>query len=386
MSALACFLYDVGYEVIGCDYSNDFDFNKGLKSRNIMIEDFNKAELGNYIYIISNAYGPENAFVEKIIKSKTQYFYYHDFISTLPGIHIAISGTHGKTTTTKMIVDMLDEEKIGYIIGSGQGGGVKNYKYLIYEACEYKEHFLAYHPEYLIITNIDYDHPDYYHSLKEVCDAFTKLSNNSKNVISSKSIDYKILEKNESGYKITIDNDIYELPFYGDHMIDNFICAESLLKKLGYSNQMIKAKIKNISLPIRRMEEYKKNSSIIVFDYAHHPTEIEALYFSLHQKYPNYLLSVFFEPHTYSRTIAYIDNFKKALSLFDEVYIKDVFASAREKYNNEVQKVIDEKFSMFKKYEKYQLKSLDFDKKIVYIFLGAGTIYKDAITNIMKMG
>lgn len=396
MSALACMLHDLGHTVMGSDYESDYDFNDGLKKRKIKVFNFNETniEANNHlnkaneekcIYIISSAYDANFIETKKIIELNKEYYYYHEFISMLPGIHIAVSGTHGKTTTTKMIVDMLDEEEVSCIIGSGYGKGVKDYKYLIYEACEYKEHFLAYNPDYLIITNIDYDHPDYYDSLESVNKAFEKLKTKSKFVITKDLVNYQIIEKNELGFKIQIENEIYNLPFYGEHMIDNFICVYQLLKIFGYDSMKINEKIKNISLPTRRMQEYKVGEAVVIFDYAHHPTEISSVHQAIKHKYPDAFVTVFFEPHTYSRTIAYLDEFVKVLSMFDKVYIKDVFSSRREKKNQELQAGIDEAFNSFLKYDKNILKKIDLNNQNIYVFLGAGTIYQDALTEIMKM-
>ena len=156
MSALACMLYDLGHEVIGSDVSKNFGFEEGLQKRNIKVLEFNDNNIKpEYVYIIGNAYKEDFIEVKEIKKHGYEYYYYHDFISKLDGFHIAISGTHGKSTTTKMIVDMLSEEPISYIIGTGEGKGKKDYKYLIYEACEYQDHFLAYHPDILVINNIE---------------------------------------------------------------------------------------------------------------------------------------------------------------------------------------------------------------------------------------
>ena len=108
---------------MGSDYESDYDFNDGLKKRKIKVFNFaeanietnhhlNKANEEKCIYIISSAYDANFIETKKIIELNKEYYYYHEFISMLPGIHIAVSGTHGKTTTTKMLVDMLDDEKI----------------------------------------------------------------------------------------------------------------------------------------------------------------------------------------------------------------------------------------------------------------------------------
>ena len=306
MSALACMLYDLGHEVIGSDVLKNFGFEEGLLKRNIKIFDFNISNIKpDYVYIIGNAYKEDFVEVKEIKKYDYEYYYYHDFISKLDGFHIAISGTHGKTTTTKMIADMLKDEPISYLIGTGEGKGKKDYKYLIYEACEYQDHFLAYHPDILVINNIELDHPDYFNSINDVYNSFIKLSKQAKKVVinvnekitkdehficygvDNSEYIYRIVEENKNGYILEINGEIFTIPFFGKHMINNFLSAYVVLKTIGYSDDYIKERIGFIKLPKRRMEEEKIGEQIIIQDYAHHPTEIKSLYDSISQKYPN---------------------------------------------------------------------------------------------------
>ena len=138
---------------------------------------------------------------------------------------------------------MLDKEDIAFVIGSGYGGATKNYKYLIYEACEYQDHFLAYKPDILVINNIELDHPDYFNSINDVYNSFIKLGKQAKKVVLNNNIllpkkdnyvyygnsnceyNYRIIEENQEGFIIEINGEIFELPFYGKHMIDNFLSA-----------------------------------------------------------------------------------------------------------------------------------------------------------------
>lgn len=393
MSALASMLNDLGHEIVGSDLEENFGFELGIKKRNIKILPFNfKNITAEYIYIISNAYGEEHEEVKVIKEKGYKHYYYHEFIASLKGIHIAISGTHGKTTTTKMIVDLLKDEKIAYIIGDGTGGAVKDYKYLIYEACEYKDHFLSYKPDVLVVNKVELDHPDYFDSVDKVFDSFNKLTKQSKVVISKNSnlikkrhnfitfgsddSDYQIrvIEETNQGFIIEINTEQFFLPFCGYHMIDNFVSAYIVLKKLGYNNGFIKENMKNIKLPRRRLEEEKFENQIIVKDYAHHPTEIKAVYDALRQKYHNKEMVVFFQPHTYTRTLALKTSFIKALDCFNEVYVFPTFTSSRENFDDNLQKQVDEIFKGYKKAKDLDEIIVDKSSKI-YIFLGAGNIH-----------
>ena len=401
MTSLACVLHDLGNYVIGSDKEENFGFEEGIYNRNIKTLNFNKDNIKKgYTYIISNAYHDENEEVLKIKELGCKYYYYHEFISKMKGIHIAVSGTHGKTTTTKMIVDMLKDEKIAYIIGDGTGGAVKDYKYLIYEACEYQDHFLIYKPDLLVVNKIELDHPDYFNSVEQVYSSFEKLTKQSKNVIikndnglkiknnfityglSEADYQYKIIEENTDGFIVEIKGlttDRITLPFCGYHMIDNFISSYIVLKKLGFTSDFIKSKIKNIILPKRRMEEEIFKKQIIVKDYAHHPTEIKALYDALRQKYPKKEMVVFFQPHTYTRTLSLKNAFLNALDCFDKVYVFPTFSSAREKIDLDLQAQVNEVFRKYHNVVDFSEIGVDKTSKI-YIFLGAGALYKHVET------
>lgn len=404
MSSLASVLHDLGYYVMGSDKDDDFGFEEGIYKRNIKVVNFDEKNIKKgYTYIIGNAYHDENPEVKKIKELHCKYYYYQDYIASMKGIHIAVSGTHGKTTTTKMIVDLLKNEKIAYIIGDGTGGAVADYKYLIYEACEYQDHFLSYKPEILVVNNIELDHPDYFSSLEQVYSSFEKMINNSKNIIMNSNIgikkkdnfilyglgevyDYQIVEESKDGFVITIkeceNQEIFKLPFCGKHMIDNFMKAYLVLRKLGYTIEFIKRNIINLRLPKRRMEEEIFKKQIIVKDYAHHPTEIKALYDSLSQKYPKKKLIVFFQPHTYSRTLSLSNGFINALNCFDEVYIFPTFSSAREKIDDELQKQVNEVFKKYNSCDNIEKIKID-NRPNVYVFLGAGELYKQ-VNNFKK--
>ena len=331
MSALACYLYDLGNIVIGSDYNETFDFERGVIKRNIQGFTFSKNNLDpNYIYIIGNAYRLENEEVQEIIKNGYKYYYYHEYISTLPGTKIAVCGTHGKTTTSYFLKELLKDEDIACIIGDGTGYAKKNYKYLIFEACEYQDHFLSYRPDILLITN------------------------------------------NYS--KVNINNNEFIINIPGIHNLYNFLLCYKTLKLLGFTDEYIKNRANKLNLPTRRMQEYKYLSTVIIEDYGHHPTEIKALYEMLNIKYKDYKKVVIFQPHTYSRTLSLITGFIESLNLFDDIYIDKVFTSIREPYSVEKEVLVEKKFSSFKKYKNFDKQLIG--KKLLIVLLGAGNINK----------
>lgn len=95
-----------------------------------------------------------------------------------------MTGSHGKTSTTGLLAHVLSSLKeTSYLIGDGTGHGVPDAEFFILEACEYRRHFLAYSPDYAIMTNIDFDHPDYYSSINDVFDAFQSMANQVKKLL-----------------------------------------------------------------------------------------------------------------------------------------------------------------------------------------------------------
>lgn len=396
MASLAKMLKEGGNEVIGSDVSEYFFTVDSLIKSNIEILKFNKANIKEeYYYIISNAYNQNNEEVEEIIKRKLPYRYYHDFIGkNLNKNIIACSGTHGKTTTSYFLKEMLDK-KCNYIIGDGEGGAYDN-DLLVLEACEYKQHFLSYYPQWLIINNIELDHTDCYKNKKQLISSFQKFANQAdtilvngddklaRNINHNKKLTFgfnknndiviTILSRTASGYyiKITYNENIYLfVPYLGRHMVYNYVASYITLYILGYPIKELKGDL----LPKRRMSTIQYKNSICIDDYAHHPTEIKALLESIKLKYPNQRIKAIFQPHTYERTIHFKKAFKRVFRKFDEVYFLDVFTSKREQANYQLQKKVNCYFSQFKSINELEFSSIGKNKE-VWVFLGAGTANK----------
>lgn len=406
MASLACLLKDLGNEVIGSDNNQNYFTNSKINNKKIIYKPFGLNTLkGDYIYIIGNAYTNENVEVKEIINNHYEYYYYHDFIGKkLMKEVIAVSGTHGKTTTSFFLTQLLNYQT-SYIIGDGTGGGYKDNDLLVLEACEYKNHFLSYYPSILIINNIELDHPDFFKSINDVIKSFQQLVKQSnfviingddknclklkgKNILKvgkneSNDIIFKILKTDLTGYIVNLSycNNCYafKVPFLGEHLVYDLVMAYVTMLIIGENPYM-----KNLKLPDRRMTEYNYGFTILIDDYAHHPTEIKALYESVRSKYREYHINVIFQPHTYTRTLRLKKEFQKVLAQFDSVYIENVFSSEREKSNLYLQKKIDRIFKNFEKFDLNILNKIQKEKKEVWIFLGAGQINKYIDTILKK--
>ena len=410
MSSLAICLKQMNEMVIGSDNKNYYYTEENLNNERIPIFLFNKNNIEkykNYIFIISYAYNESNnEEVKEIIQKGYKYYYYSDFINEyFKNIKIGISGTHGKTTISKLVKTLFNKDSISYIIGDSDGKGEKDYKYFIFEACEYKYHFIKYDYDYLLINNIEYDHPDYYNNIDEVIKAFKNASKKAKCIITNNDdinckklkhpnkytyginnksyVNCKILNKSKDGFKIKIivkELEYYfNLPFTGLFMVYNFLAAFTLYY-LTHNNKQIENNINDslyeYTMPKRRGVEIKlKNNNIIIDDFAHHPTEIINTYESIEQKYPNYNITIVFQPHTYSRTIYLDKEFKKALS-DKNVYIAKTYPS-REEYSPIKEKIVEEIFKDQLKYDVEVIKNILKKENQIVIFMGAGNLNND---------
>lgn len=404
MAALAITLKQLGHKVSGSDIQEDFFTAKALVENNIKVKGFAKKNIvENIVYIISAAYQEDNIEVKKVFEKGYKYYYYHEFIEEFfTGIRIGISGVHGKTTTTYLTTRLFSEYNISAIIGDGTGIGNKAYEYFIFEACEYKDHFLNYHYDYLVINNIDHDHPDYFKDLDAVINSFALASKKTKVLIvngddeNTNNIDHdekytfgfnednfvkcEIIKEYKEGYllNVEIEKENYQflLPFAGRYMIYNFLASLSIYYLAGGDMELIKEKVSKLKLPKRRMEEYVFGNNIIIDDYAHHPTEIKSLLSSVKSKYSDKQIIAIFQPHTYSRTIHLKEDFKHAFVDADKVYIAKTFTSKREKYNHKLEKQVRNIFKEATKFSSRKLKRINKLSNNVIIFMGAGNIHK----------
>jgi UDP-N-acetylmuramate--alanine ligase len=263
---------------------------------------------------------------------------------------IAVAGSHGKTTTTAMITDMLEETGLDptAIIGSLRSKTGSNFrpgksKYAVVEACEYKRDFLHLKPEILVITNIEYEHVDYYKDLADVQSAFRSMAEAVPETgfiitdTTSKTI-APILE----GLKATVVDyrqffDInLSLRKPGMHNRLNAAAALAVASLLEVDAAEAKVSLENFAGTWRRFE-YKgtflagENGAIPVFDdYGHHPTEIAATIAGAREMYPNRHLTLVFQSHTYTRTHELFADFVEALAKADMVYMLPIYAAREE--------------------------------------------------------
>ncbi len=356
MSSLAIIMKNLGYNVQGSDYEKHYFTEENLIKNNIKILNFNEENIkDNMIIIKGNTFNEENIEVKEAIKKNLKIYTYQEMVDIITKNYnlIAVSGCHGKTTTSSMLSHVLNSN---YLIGDGSGY-INNSDYFVLEACEYKRHFLKYNPKTIIITNIDLDHVDYYKDIKDIIKAYQEFSNKAKTIIACGDNTYtKQIKHNNLYYYGTEENNYFQgknieyketgitfdlyinkeykykfnLPFYGKHMLLNSLAVISTCYLNNIELNKIEERLKTFKGAKRRFKETKVLDNIIIDDYAHHPNEIKSLIEGAKQKYKNKQIIGIFEPHTFSRTKEFYKQISEELNKIDYSYIMDIYPS-REK-------------------------------------------------------
>lgn len=285
---------------------------------------------------------------------------------------IAISGTHGKTTTTSMMTHVLLQADTDPTVSIGGmldviGGNIRvgNSDYFVTEACEYTNSFHEFNPYVSVILNVDEDHLDFFSGIDEIVESFktfaTKLPNDGLLVINGDMEHYgkiidglncnivsfglndnnkyqaKNISFNENGqptYTLYVDGEekyVVKLSSTGIHNVVNSLSVIAVSDFLGIDSKHILNGLISCTSAKRRFEKkgVTENGVLVLDDYAHHPTEISAT-LAAAKNTPHNELWCIFQPHTYTRTYALLDDFAKALSVCDHVILADIYA-AREK-------------------------------------------------------
>lgn len=256
---------------------------------------------------------------------------------------IAITGTHGKTTTTAMVAKIMMDAGLDptVIVGSFLNDTKTNFiagksRYLVVEGCEYRRSFLNLSPKILVILNIDADHLDYYKDLNDIKNAFAELIE--KLPKDGVLIDEKTCDA------ITLSPD-FKLRIPGKHNLENAKAALAVAQALGISPSIALGALKDFSGTWRRFE-YRgkaKNGALVYDDYGHHPHEIEATLQGAREVFPMQKIVVVFQPHLYSRTKDHLAAFGQCFARADAVILPPIYP-AREKDTGDIssQMVVDE--------------------------------------------
>ena len=265
---------------------------------------------------------------------------------------LAVAGTHGKTTTSSILGHIMTVKNATAFLG----GIAENYqsnlilgedKISVVEADEFDRSFLKLAPNIACITSMDADHLDIYGEAKALEDSFVSFANKVSNTLivakglPLKGLTYAVNETADyMAYNLKIVDGFYsfdvktptakatDFRFHlpGKHNLMNALAALAIADVYGVDLANIKTQLASFRGVKRRFSYKIKNDSLVLIDdYAHHPTEINAVQNSIKELYPNQKTLVVFQPHLYSRTKDFIDDFATALSKFDEVVLLDIY-------------------------------------------------------------
>ncbi|MDM8278363.1 MULTISPECIES: UDP-N-acetylmuramate--L-alanine ligase [Ligilactobacillus] len=410
MSSLALILHDKGCKVMGSDIDKYTFTQRGLEQAGIKILPFNADNIKpGMIIVAGNAFNDDQEEIAKAKEMGLKVMRYPEVVEMIieETTSIGVAGAHGKTSTTGLLAHVMSGvSPTSYLVGDGSGKGTPDARFFVFEADEYRRHFVAYHPDYTIMTNIDFDHPDYFTGIDDVCDAFETLARQTKKGIFAWGEDKNLRKLNANVpiyYYGTEDNDDFvaknikrtttgssfdvyfhdqflgnfETHLFGEHNVLNTLAviAVSYFEKIDLGK--VKQELLTFKGVKRRFTEKTVADMVIIDDYAHHPHEIRATLDAARQQYPNKKLIAVFQPHTFTRTIALMDDFAKSLNIADQVYLTDIFGSIRENSGNVSSADLGKKITKGGEVLKLDNMSplLDYHDAVV-IFMGAGDIQK----------
>ena len=428
MSGLAEILLHRGYKVSGSDM-NASPITEHLKNIGATIYIGQKKENLNNVgaVVYTAAISEDNEELIAARKLNVPLFNRAQFLGEImKDFHhnIAVSGTHGKTTTTSMYSHvLLSAELDPTILVGGKLDIIDGYvrcgksDFFLTEACEYKESFLSFFPTIGVILNIDADHLDYYKDINQIEEAFKKFAHiipkdgyliaNAEdkkvmevastvdcNVISFginsgevKAVNIIFDERSRGSFDVTYKNVkilSITLKVPGRHNILNALSTIAGSIAMGIPYENIKAGLESFHGTNRRFEyKGKKNGITVIDDYAHHPTEIKAT-LAAAKNFPHKKLVIAFQPHTYTRTKSLFKEFSEVFDEVDELILADIYA-AREKDTGIVssQMLCDAikargvnaiNIHSFDEIESYLEKTLEDGD--LFITVGAGDIFK----------
>ena len=364
MSNLARYFKNLGKQVIGYDKTPSALTNELVESGiSIHFED--------NINLIPTDFYVENTLVivtpaVPITHSEWNYFTERDYIIkkraevlgliTKDTFCFAVAGTHGKTTTSGILGHIMYES--GADVTAFIGGIVENYNsnligsgktITVVEADEFDRSFLHLHPNIACITSMDADHLDIYGTSEAIEESFVEFANKIKDkshlfITNELPIEGVICAVNEDAvykaFNVRVGNGSYifdvqtptevikDLHFGlpGRHNLMNALMAIAMANLFGTPTVAIAKAIASFKGIKRRFSyQIKTDTKVYIDDYAHHPTEINAVHQAVRELYPEQKVLAIFQPHLFSRTRDFADDFAKSLSVFDEVILLDIY-------------------------------------------------------------
>jgi UDP-N-acetylmuramate--alanine ligase len=381
MSGLAHIMKNMGFKIQGSDKSkNKNTINCSKTGIKIYIGHSNNNVKKATILVRSTAIKNNNIEIKYAKKNKIPVYSRAEVLADVVSLkkNIIITGSHGKTTTTSLVAKILSDQKLdptiingGVINSLNSNAKLGKGDWAILEADESDGSFLKLPINYSIVTNIDFEHIDYYKNFKNLENSFVKFINKTpptgKSIICIdnkhiKKIFAKIQNKNiltygenkNANYRVTnirynLDSSVFDLHFkdierkkrtikniivklLGKHNVLNAAAAFTVCLNLGANQNIIKKSLKNFSGVQRRMTKvFSKNKNDFYDDYAHHPTEISSILDSVSNVSNNRKIISVFEPHRYSRVLSLKKEFSKSFKKSNAVIVCPMYAAGEKK-------------------------------------------------------
>ena len=448
MTMLAQFLVSKGYCVSGSDVKEEFQTDRTLFNAKIKVKQgFSLSNFPKKIDLVvrSSAFEIDKNIELKFLDKKgLKIISYAEALGSLFADYFGVSvcGSHGKTTVTSWLGHVLNKAGLKPNVLSGsyvrqfKGSSLSgDSKYFIVESDEYQNKLKYFNPKAVILNNIDFDHPDYFKDEKQYYkvfldfikkipkEGFLVLNLEDKQSVKvgaknhGRTIAYCIEEKNnklkESYQKIYQAKNIktetygqsfsvyrngkkfanFKIKLMGRHNILNSLAVISASLEMGVSLGGLRNNLYSFNGASRRFDVLGKyNGSVIIDDYAHHPSEIKACLDAVKQRYKNKKIITVFHPHTVSRTKVLLDDFAKSFVLSDSLFLLEIYTSAREQggglsrvdllnkvkqYNLEKNKKQELKYFKDMKLVEKELKKVAGADNVI-LLMGAGDVFRIA--------
>ena len=376
-AGLALLLHHAGIAIDGCDADTPSPYTPPLEAAGIrVISGHDPAHLAGVDRVAITPALRANPDLPELVAARdaglpivTWQALLGELMAAEGHIGLAVTGTHGKSTTTALLGHLLASAGMDPTVEVGAfipawgatvrpGGGAP----FLVEADEFGDNFLNYHPAGAIVTNVEMDHPDFFASRDAVLDSMerfvrgigedarlggrlllTTAADTGSQALLARlgdwegqivgygpggQIEAQSVAYGSGGTRFILFEQAFESPLAGEHNVLNATAALILARELGASPRALAVGLHTFPGAGRRMELIADTAGVIVYDdYAHHPTEVRAALAAMRQKVGDRRLWAVFEPHMYSRTALFLDEFAHAFTDADEVVIVDIFAS-----------------------------------------------------------
>ena len=379
MSALARYFNQLGKKVAGYDRSTT-TLTKRLQAEGISVSDFSEADAIPFPYrekektlvIYTPAIAESNAILNYFKEEGFECLKRAEVLGRLSEKFktIAVAGTHGKTTVSSMIAYLLHTS--GIKVNAFLGGISRDFgtnllldteaQLLVTEADEYDRSFLHLAPNSLVVTSIDADHLDIYNDEDDLKNTYSELLGKIENggllltkpsVINELAMPSEIsvesytlnAEANIKAENVRVENGAFVFDYVsknkqlngircglpGLHNVENAVAAMSIAMKYGVSDEELRNGISSFQGVRRRFDVHLKTEDIVyIDDYAHHPEELRVLLESVRELYPDKKITAIFQPHLFSRTRDFADDFAKVLTTADDTILLDIYPAREE--------------------------------------------------------